>query len=45
MAIGLAYNRVSMNIGAEEDGGFNGRIDWGYDGFLLYFKVDLGSRN
>ena len=45
MAVGLAYNRVSMNIGAEEDNGFNGRIDWGYDGFLLYFKVDLGSRN
>jgi hypothetical protein len=45
MAVGLAYNRVSMNIGAEEDDGFSGRIDWGYDGFLLYFKVDLGSRN
>jgi hypothetical protein len=45
MAVGLAYNRVSMNIGAEEDDGFQGRIDWGYDGFLLYFKVDLGSRN
>jgi hypothetical protein len=45
MAVGLAYNQVSMNIGAEEDDGFNGRIDWGYDGFLLYFKVDLGSRN
>jgi hypothetical protein len=45
MAVGLAYNRVSMNIGAAEDGGFEGRIDWGYDGFLLYFKVDLGSRN
>jgi hypothetical protein len=45
MAVGLAYNRVSMNIGAEDDGGFTGRLDWGYDGFLLYFKVDLGSRN
>lgn len=45
MAVGLAYNSVSMNIGAQEDDGFNGRIDWGYDGFLLYFKVDLGSRN
>jgi hypothetical protein len=45
MAVGLAYDSVSMNIGAQEDFGFNGRLDWGYDGFLLYFKVDLGSRN
>jgi hypothetical protein len=45
MAVGLAYNRVSMNIGAEGESGFTGRLDWGYDGFLLYFKVDLGSRN
>jgi hypothetical protein len=45
MAVGLAYNRVSMNLGAIEDGGRNSRLDWGYDGFLLYFKVDLGSRN
>lgn len=45
MAVGLAYNSVSMNIGRENANGFNGRLDWGYDGFLLYFKVDLGSRN
>jgi len=45
MAVGLAYNQVSMNIGAEKDSGFDGRLDWGYDGFVLYFKVDLGSRN
>ena len=45
MAVGLAYNRVSMNIGAVEDQGFDARIDWGYDGLLLYFKLDLGSRN
>lgn len=44
MAVGLAYNRVSMNIGADTSG-FSGRIDWGYDGFLAYFKVDLGNRN
>ena len=43
MAVGLAYNKVSMNIGAIEDTGFDSRLDWGYDGFLLYFKVDLGS--
>jgi hypothetical protein len=34
-----------MNLGAIEDGGRNSRLDWGYDGFLVYFKVDLGSRN
>ena len=44
MAVGLAYNSVSMNIGAKEDDGFNGRLDWGYDGILLYFKMDFGSR-
>jgi hypothetical protein len=45
MAVGLAYNRVSMNIGAQEDDGFNGRVDWGYDGLLLYFKMDFGERS
>ena len=45
MAVGLAYNRVSMNIGAVEDRGLNARLDWGYDGLLLYFKMNLGSRN
>jgi hypothetical protein len=34
-----------MNIGAEDTSGFTGQLDWGYDGFLLYFKVDLGNRN
>ena len=41
MAVGLAYNDVSMNIGASETGGFEGALDWGYDGFLLYFKFDF----
>jgi hypothetical protein len=45
MAVGVAYNSVAMDLGAIEDDGFNSRLDWGYDGFLLYFKVDLGSRN
>lgn len=45
MAVGLAYNQVSMSLGAEKDNGFQGRIDWGYDGLLLYFKFDLGSGN
>jgi len=45
MAVGLAYNRVSMSLGAVEDRGFDARLDWGYDGVLLYFKLDLGERN
>jgi hypothetical protein len=44
MAVGLAYDSVSMNIGARNDDGRNSRLDWGYDGFLVYFKVDLGDR-
>ncbi len=42
-AIGLAYNEVSMAITAEEDGGFSGELDWGYDGWLIYFKAGFGS--
>jgi hypothetical protein len=45
MAVGLAYNRVSMNLGAVEDRGFDARLNWGYDGLLLYFKLNLGARN
>ena len=44
IAVGLAYNDVVMNIGATETGGFEGALDWGYDGFLLYFKVDFGGQ-
>jgi hypothetical protein len=43
MAVGLAYNRVSMNLDAIEDQGFNSQLDWGYDGLLLYFKFDFGG--
>ena len=45
MALGLSYNDVSMNIGASETGGYEGRVDWAYDGFLLFFKWDLGSQS
>jgi hypothetical protein len=41
-AVGLAYNEVRMNINAEEVGGYTGSIDWGYDGWLLYFGTDFG---
>ena len=39
--IGLAYNTVTLRINAGSD--FNGRLDWDYDGFLLYFKLNFGS--
>ena len=35
MAVGLAYNQVAMGITADEAYGFQGSIDWGYDGLLL----------
>jgi hypothetical protein len=43
MAIGLAYNKVSMSIEAEERFGFQSRLDWSYDGALLYFKLSFGT--
>lgn len=42
IALGLAYNLVSVNIDADESGGFIGEIDWGYDGILLYLKTNFG---
>jgi hypothetical protein len=42
-AVGLAYNDVGMTINAEEEGGFRGEIDWGYDGWLIYFKAGFGT--
>ena len=41
-ALGVAYNDVSMNVAAQE-AGFHGRLDAGYQGALLYFKVDFGA--
>jgi hypothetical protein len=43
IALGLAYNDVTMNLGAVDDEGFDGRLNWGYDGVLLYFKYDFGQ--
>ena len=42
-AVGLAYNDVSLNVDATDDTGWNGELDWGYDGILLYMKFDFGS--
>ena len=32
------------SLGGTSRPGFDGRLDWGYDGVLLYFKADFGSR-
>lgn len=41
-AIGLAYDTVSMNVEANKTH-VKGRIDWNYDGWLVYFKTDFGG--
>jgi len=42
-AIGLAYDTVAMNVKGSKAGSLNGRLDWGYNGWLLYFKTDFGG--
>lgn len=43
-AVGLAYNNVTASINADEGGsGFRGALDWGYDGWLLYFSLDIAK--
>jgi len=42
MFVGLAYDTVSMKIDATK-ANLSGSLDWGYDGWLAYFKVDFGG--
>lgn len=42
IALGLAYNLVSVDINAQDAGDFIGQLDWGYDGVMLYFKTNFG---
>jgi len=42
-AVGLAYDKVGMGVEASKQGKLNGSLDWGYDGWLLYFKADFGG--
>jgi hypothetical protein len=42
-AVGLAYDTVSMGIDVNKTGHLNGSLDWGYNGWLAYFKVDFGG--
>jgi hypothetical protein len=40
VAIGLGYNAVNIDIDATKNN-FSGKLDWGYDGVLLFFKFDF----
>ncbi len=42
MAVGLAYNKVSMSLRADKFR-WQGHLDWSYDGLLLYFKLAFGT--
>jgi hypothetical protein len=42
-AVGLAYDKVGMNIEVNKTAHLKGSLDWGYDGWLLYFKTDFGG--
>jgi len=39
-AIGLGLNSVKLDVGIS-DASLNGDVDWGYDGGLLFIKVDF----
>jgi hypothetical protein len=41
-AVGLAYDTVSMGVEANKPH-VKGRLDWGYNGWLVYFKTDFGG--
>jgi hypothetical protein len=40
VAIGLGYNAVNINVEIAKNS-FDGKLDWGYDGALLFFKFDF----
>jgi len=40
VAIGLGYNAVDIEVDASKND-FMGKLDWGYDGALLFFKFDF----
>ncbi len=42
VALGLAYNNVTMSLHAKNDRGLEGRLNWGYNGGLLYLKLNFG---
>jgi hypothetical protein len=42
-AVGVAYDKVGMKVEANKTGHLKGSLDWAYDGWLIYFKVDFGG--
>jgi hypothetical protein len=42
LALGLAYDDMSMDVTAVSDRGLETRLDWGYDGPMLYVKLNFG---
>ena len=40
MALGLGWNSVGIDV-VVDDRDLDGRIDWGYDGALVFFKFDF----
>ena len=40
MALGLGLNSVKLNVGVEK-AGFNGDVDWRYDGALAFIKLNF----
>ena len=42
-AVGLAYDTVSMSIDVNKTEHLKGSLDWGYNGWLLYFRTDFGG--
>jgi hypothetical protein len=42
-SVGLAYDTVGLNIDVSKTEHLKGSLDWGYNGWLLYFKTDFGG--
>jgi len=43
-AIGLGYNKVLFNVESSKSD-FTGKLNWDYDGIMLYLKSDFGKIN
>jgi hypothetical protein len=43
VAVGVAYNDVSVDIDSTSDRGLETNLNWGYDGPLLYVKMNFGE--
>jgi hypothetical protein len=43
VALGVAYNDVKVDVTSTSDRGFDTNLGWGYDGALLYVKLNFGE--